>query len=63
MIGDASIVISNNDLALHRDNDDDNQIIDEDKSSNNDEIFDEIHTTTMPTSPNGVTHRMEQHEG
>jgi len=34
-----------------------------DKSSNNDEIFDEIHTTTMPTSPNGVTHRMEQHEG
>ena len=37
MIGDASIEIGNDDIAVYRDNyDDDNQIIDEDESNNND---------------------------
>jgi len=40
MIGDASIEIGNDDIALHRDNDDDNQIIDEDKSNINDSADD-----------------------
>jgi hypothetical protein len=44
MIGDASIEIGNDDIALHRDNDDDNQIIDIDKSNNNDNDNDGKHS-------------------